>query len=123
MKDLSDSRMLIVDDVKANVDILVQALRDEYKLRVALDGTAALRSIDRSAPDLVLLDIMMPDVDGYEVCRQLRARGGDARAAGHVPELARRGRRTRRTGSKSAATTTSPSRSRCSRSRRASRRC
>ena len=73
MKDLSDSRILIVDDVKANVDVLVQALRDEYKLSVALDGTAALRSIEKNPPDLVLLDIMMPGLDGYEVCRQLRA--------------------------------------------------
>jgi sigma-B regulation protein RsbU (phosphoserine phosphatase) len=73
VKDLSDSRILIVDDVKANVDILVQALRDEYKLSVALDGTAALRSVEKSPPDLVLLDIVMPGLDGYEVCRQLRA--------------------------------------------------
>ena len=74
MKDLSDSRVLIVDDVKGNIDILVQALRDEYKLSVALDGSAALRSVEKNAPDLVLLDIMMPGMDGYEVCRQLRAR-------------------------------------------------
>jgi CheY-like chemotaxis protein len=48
MKDLSESRVLIVDDVKTNVDILVQALRDEYKLSVALDGNAALRSVEKS---------------------------------------------------------------------------
>ena len=41
MKQLSESRILIVDDAKTNVDILVNALRDEYKLSVALDGTAA----------------------------------------------------------------------------------
>jgi sigma-B regulation protein RsbU (phosphoserine phosphatase) len=73
VKDLSDSRILIVDDAKANVDVLVEALRGEYKLSVALDGAAALRSIEKNVPDLVLLDIMMPGVDGYEVCRQLRA--------------------------------------------------
>ena len=73
MKDLSESRILIVDDVKANVDVLVNALRDEYKLSVALDGEAALRSIEKKVPDLVLLDIMMPGLDGYEVCRRLRA--------------------------------------------------
>ncbi len=73
MKDLSESRILIVDDAKTNIDILVEALRDEYKLSVALDGTAALRSVEKSAPDLVLLDIVMPGIDGYEVCRQLRA--------------------------------------------------
>ena len=73
MKDLSDSRVLIVDDVKTNVDILVEALRGEYKLSVALDGPSALRSVEKSAPDLVLLDIVMPGLDGYEVCRRLRA--------------------------------------------------
>ena len=50
MKDLSESRILIVDDVKANVDILVEALRDEYKLSVALDGAAALRSVEKNPP-------------------------------------------------------------------------
>ena len=73
MKDLSESRILIVDDAKTNVDILVQALRDEYKLSVALDGAAALSSVEKSAPDLVLLDIVMPGLDGFEVCRRLRA--------------------------------------------------
>ena len=73
MRELSDSRVLIVDDVKANVDVLVQALKDDYKLSVALGGQQALDAVARSAPDLVLLDIMMPDVDGYEVCRRLRA--------------------------------------------------
>ena len=70
MKNFSESRVLIVDDIRANIDILVHALRNEYKLSVALDGSAALRSIEKNRPDLVLLDIMMPDLDGYEVCRQ-----------------------------------------------------
>ena len=73
MTDLADARILIVDDVKANVDVLVQALRDDYKLSVALSGESALRSAEKSPPDLVLLDIMMPGLDGYEVCRRLRA--------------------------------------------------
>ena len=74
MKDLSESRILIVDDTRANIDILVEALRNDYKLSVAVDGHAALRSVEKNPPDLVLLDIMMPEVDGYEVCRQLRSR-------------------------------------------------
>ena len=72
MKDLSECRILIVDDVKANVDVLVEALRGDYKLSVALDGASALRSVEKNPPDLVLLDIMMPGIDGYEVCRRLR---------------------------------------------------
>lgn len=73
MKELSECRILIVDDVKANVDILVAALRGEYKLSVALDGESALRNVERNPPDLVLLDIVMPGIDGYEVCRRIRA--------------------------------------------------
>ena len=73
MKDLSDSRVLIVDDARVNVDVLVEALRSDYKLSVALNGATALQSVEKSPPDLVLLDIVMPGIDGYEVCRQLRA--------------------------------------------------
>src|SRR5262245_29045837 len=53
--------------------MLLEALRGDFKLSVALDGEAALRAVERSAPDLLLLDIMMPGIDGYEVCRRLRA--------------------------------------------------
>ena len=73
MKELSECRILIVDDVKANVDALVEALRGEHKLSVALDGESALRAVEKNPPDLVLLDIVMPGIDGYEVCRRLRA--------------------------------------------------
>jgi len=73
MKELSDCRILIVDDIKANIDTLVGALHDEYKLSVAVNGEGALRAVAKNPPDLVLLDIMMPGIDGYEVCRQLRA--------------------------------------------------
>jgi CheY-like chemotaxis protein len=72
VKELSECRVLIVDDVKANVDVLVQALNDEYKLSVALGGRQAIDAIGRCAPDLVLLDIMMPDMDGYETTRAIR---------------------------------------------------
>jgi phosphoserine phosphatase RsbU/P len=73
LKELSDCRVLIVDDVKANVDILVQSLSGDYKLSIALGGQQAMDAVLRSPPDLILLDIMMPDIDGYEICRRLRA--------------------------------------------------
>jgi phosphoserine phosphatase RsbU/P len=73
LKELSDCRVLLVDDVKANVDILVEALSGEYKLSVALGGRQAIDAIHRNLPDLILLDIVMPDLDGYEICRRLRA--------------------------------------------------
>lgn len=72
MKQLSECRILLVDDAKANIDILVAALKNDYKLSVALNGETALQIAERTPPDLVLLDIMMPGLDGYEVCRRFR---------------------------------------------------
>jgi sigma-B regulation protein RsbU (phosphoserine phosphatase) len=74
MKKLSDCRVLLVDDAKANLDILVEGLKSEHKLSLALNGEMALQIAARTPPDLVLLDIMMPGIDGYEVCRRLRAK-------------------------------------------------
>ena len=73
MRELSDCRVLLVDDARTNLDILVEGLRDEYKLSLALSGESALAVAALTPPDLVLLDIMMPGMDGYEVCRRLRA--------------------------------------------------
>jgi sigma-B regulation protein RsbU (phosphoserine phosphatase) len=72
MKDLSDCRVLLVDDAKANLDILVEGLKSDHKLSLALNGEMALQIAARMPPDLVLLDIVMPGMDGYEVCRRLR---------------------------------------------------
>src|SRR5215831_16881478 len=73
MKNLSDCRVLLVDDAKANLDILVEGLKTDHKLSLALNGETALQVAARNTPDLVLLDIVMPGIDGYEVCRRLRA--------------------------------------------------
>jgi phosphoserine phosphatase RsbU/P len=72
MKNLSDCRVLLVDDAKANLDILVEGLKADHKLSLALNGETALQIAARTPPDLVLLDIVMPGLDGYEVCRRLR---------------------------------------------------
>src|SRR4029434_2585714 len=72
MKTLSDCRVLLVDDARANLDILVEGLKADHKLSLAMDGETALRVAARTPPDLVLLDIVMPGMDGYEVCRRLR---------------------------------------------------
>ena len=62
-------RILLVDDSVANLRILLDALEaDGYDLAIAEDGPAALRAVAATPPDLILLDIMMPDVDGYEIC-------------------------------------------------------
>ena len=72
MKQLSDCRLLLVDDAKPNLDILVEGLKGEHKLSLALSGEMALEVAARTPPDLVLLDIVMPGLDGYEVCRRMR---------------------------------------------------
>jgi len=73
MSDLSNSMVLVVDDTEANIDILVETLGDDYDIVVAMDGESALESIESDLPDLILLDIMMPGMDGYEVCSRLKA--------------------------------------------------
>ena len=72
MKKLSDCRVLLVDDTRANLDILVEGLKADHKLSLAMNGDTALQAVRRTPPDLVLLDIVMPGMDGYEVCRRLR---------------------------------------------------
>src|ERR1051326_3140664 len=74
MKSLDDCRILLVDDSKTNIEILVAGLKTGYKLSVALSGENALQLAERVSPDLILLDINMPGMNGYEVCRRLRAR-------------------------------------------------
>lgn len=66
--------ILIVDDTPENLRLLSVMLAQEgYKVRQAINGTIALNAVRRMAPDLILLDIMMPELDGYEVCLALKA--------------------------------------------------
>jgi serine phosphatase RsbU (regulator of sigma subunit) len=71
---MSKPRILIVDDTPANIKILADLLRKDYTLSVATSGANALEiAASADLPDLVLLDITMPEMDGYEVCRHLKA--------------------------------------------------
>ena len=70
-----DAKILVVDDVPQNVRLLEAVLAPRgYDVVTATDGESALRLVESEEPDLVLLDVVMPQLDGYEVCRRLRAR-------------------------------------------------
>lgn len=72
MNNLSESNVLVVDDTEVNVDILVNALANDYEVIVAMSGEEALEVMAEEVPDLVLLDIVMPGLDGYEICRLMK---------------------------------------------------
>ncbi len=65
--------VLLIDDTEADLDLLVETLQQDYEVAVAMDGQSALQAVAETTPDLVLLDVMMPLMDGYEVCRRLKA--------------------------------------------------
>ena len=69
----SRQRILMVDDIAANIKILSAILKHEYDILVATNGADALEIALAEQPDVILLDVMMPDMDGYEVCSRLKA--------------------------------------------------
>ena len=73
--DAGDARktVLCVDDEPSNLQVLKQILQGDYRLLFARDGRRAIELAQIERPDLILLDVMMPDMDGYEVCRTLKA--------------------------------------------------
>ncbi len=76
---LSDCRVLLVDDNEQNLELLLAYLEDlGCELRTATDGPEALDDIAKFPPDLILLDIMMPKMSGFQVCKKLRANAATA---------------------------------------------
>ncbi|RWX43449.1 Response regulator receiver domain-containing protein [Candidatus Electrothrix aarhusensis] len=76
--------LLIIDDIVDNLMLLGEAMSSEYKIKVATSGVQGLElAVQNPKPDLILLDIMMPGIDGYEVCRRLKA---DSRTR-HIPVI------------------------------------
>ena len=66
--------ILLVDDTASNLEILVNFFTEQgFQVSVAVDGESALEQIDHDLPDLILLDVMMPGIDGFETCRRLKA--------------------------------------------------
>lgn len=67
------AKLLIVDDNKQNIELLMELFRDDYKIAAAVSAKRALKvAFSEAPPDIVLTDIMMPEMDGYELCRQLK---------------------------------------------------
>ena len=74
MSETPSVTVLVVDDEPANIDLLKGVLPAEYRVKVAISGEKALKIAQKSpCPDIVVLDVMMPEMDGYEVCRRLKA--------------------------------------------------
>lgn len=76
-------RILIVDDEKLNVELLEGILSEKYEIVRAYNGKDALLEVEKEPPDLILLDIMMPGMNGYEVCKELK---GNKKTM-HIPIL------------------------------------
>ena len=65
--------ILVVDDTPANIDVVKGVLSEGYFVQAAINGEMALKIVQKKKPDLILLDIMMPGIDGYEVCKRLKS--------------------------------------------------
>ena len=76
--------ILIVEDVEFNLDLLVQLLEDDYSILTATDGAAGLTLAEREKPDLILMDLSLPIIDGWEATRRLKADTG----LRHIPVIA-----------------------------------
>jgi len=76
-------RILVVDDEKLNVELLEGILSEKYEVVSAYSGKEALLEVEKNPPDLILLDIMMPGMTGYEVCKELK---GNKKTL-HIPIL------------------------------------
>ena len=75
VRDGEEQRILLVDDSKTNLSVLRKILSQKpYHLQTAMTGELALHAVEISPPDLILLDVLLPDMDGYEICRRLKER-------------------------------------------------
>jgi two-component system cell cycle response regulator DivK len=81
---MSRKKILIVDDTEWNRDLLVQLLEDDYDLAQAVDGEQGVKAAERERPDLILMDLGMPVMDGWDATRTIKANG----ALKHIPIIA-----------------------------------
>jgi CheY-like chemotaxis protein len=76
--------ILIVEDVEFNQDLLVQLLEDDYEILTASDGAAGIELAERERPDLILMDLSLPVIDGWEATRRIKA----STMLQHIPIIA-----------------------------------
>jgi two-component system, NtrC family, sensor kinase len=69
----STETILVVDDNPTNIQVLFDVLSDDYRVAIAKSGEAALQRLQSYHPDIILLDVMMPGIDGFETCKRLKA--------------------------------------------------
>ncbi|MGH7775419.1 MAG: response regulator [Candidatus Binatia bacterium] len=81
---MAQKKILVVDDAEFNRDLVIQLLGDEYEMLVAVDGEEAVRKTEEEKPDLILMDLGMPVMDGWEATRRIKANS----ELKHIPIIA-----------------------------------
>ncbi len=81
---MAKKKILVVDDTEWNRDLIVQLLEDEYTVLEAVDGQEGVKKAEQERPDLILMDLGMPVMDGWEATRKIKAN----RALKHIPIIA-----------------------------------
>jgi two-component system, cell cycle response regulator DivK len=81
---MARKKILVVDDTEWNRDLIVQLLEDEYEIVQAVDGEQAVKKTEQERPDLILMDLGMPVMDGWEATRKIKANG----ELKHIPVIA-----------------------------------
>ena len=77
-------KILVVEDVELNMDLMVQLLEDDYQVLTATDGVTGIELAEREHPDLILMDLSLPIIDGWEAARRIKAND----ALNHIPIIA-----------------------------------
>ena len=77
-------KILVVEDVELNMDLLVQLLEDKYEVLTAVDGAAGIELAEQERPDLILMDLSLPVIDGWEATRRIKTN----RHLSHIPIIA-----------------------------------
>ncbi len=81
---MAKKKILVVDDAEFNRDLLVQLLEDEYQVSIAVDGSEGVKKAEQEKPDLILMDLGMPVMDGWEATKRIKANS----ELKHIPIIA-----------------------------------